>query len=292
MQIRGTMNYRECIEKVINYMEENLENEMNNAELAAVAGYSEYHFLRIFQKAVHLTPADYIRKRRISEIARRMEDWEGPISELAFAWGFNSKENFVRAFKMEHHILPSQYKDRKNSLKLYERISFEQPDFCVEGKLLALEPFRLVVYPSDEDFAPNFWNKYNVNQWSKKLSGGSSVEDYGVSFWNPESGKLDYFIGIREEDAKGNLDGTVILEIEGGLYAAFQTPKTSQFHFVSTIHKTWAYIAQVWLQEKGYVRTGGFELESYAEESRTFSEIIYIPVKKGEEQDEETADQL
>ena len=79
------MNYRECIEKVINYMEENLENEMNNAELAAVAGYSEYHFLRIFQKAVNLTPADYIRKRRISEIARRMEAWEGPISELAFA---------------------------------------------------------------------------------------------------------------------------------------------------------------------------------------------------------------
>ena len=49
---------------------------------------------------------------------------------------------------------------------------------------------------------------------------------------------------------------------------------------ISTIHKTWDYIARVWLPEIGYVRSGGYELESYVEESREFSETIYISIKK------------
>ena len=274
------IKYQECIQSVIDYIENNLQSNLSNAELAGIAGYSEYHFLRIFKDIVHLTPADYIRKRRITEIVRCMEKEGRPISDIAFEYGFNSKENFVRAFKAEHHILPTEYKAWKNSLKLYERMVLEPTNFHVDAKLSVMDSFKLVVYPSDESFAPNFWNKYNVNQWSKKLSGGITVEDYGVSFWNPETHKLDYYIGIREDEAKGDLSETITLSIEGGLYAIFRIPPALHINFVNTIHKTWEYIARVWLPENGYVRTGGYELESYVEESREFSEIIYIPIKK------------
>lgn len=281
------IKYQDCIQRVLDYIEDNLQYNLTNTELANIAGYSEYHFLRIFRDIVHLTPADYIRKRRITEIVRHMEKEERPISDIAFEFGFNSKENFVRAFKAEHHILPTEYKTWKNSLKLYERMVLEQDDFRVNAELLVLEPFKLVAYPSDENFVPNFWNKYNVNQWSKKLSGGAAVEDYGVSEWHPETCQLDYYIGIREEAAKGDLAGTITLNIEGGLYAVFKTPPASHFDFVNTIHKTWDYIARVWLPENGYVKTGGYELESYVEESREFSEIIYIPIKKEKECNDE-----
>ena len=116
------IKYQKCIQKVIDYIEDNLRYNLNNEELAGIAGYSEYHFLRIFRNIVHLTPADYIRKRRITEIVRCMEKVERSISDIAFEYGFNSKENFVRAFKTEHHILPTEYKAWKNSLKLYERL--------------------------------------------------------------------------------------------------------------------------------------------------------------------------
>ena len=111
------IKYQECIQRVIDYIEENLQCNLSNTELAGIAGYSEYHFLRIFRDIVHLTPADYIRKRRITEIVRCMEKEGRPISDIAFEYGFNSKENFVRAFKAEHHILPTEYKAWKNSLK-------------------------------------------------------------------------------------------------------------------------------------------------------------------------------
>lgn len=272
------INYREHIQRALEYIEENLRGDISNADLAHVAGYSEYHFLRVFKEVVHLTPADYIRKRRISEIVRRMETEKQPIANLAFEYGFNSKENFVRAFKAEHHILPTEFKTIQNSLKLYEPIKFEYEPFRVEAQLVTLEPFRLVTYKSDESFAPHFWNKYNTRQWSKKLSGGKTVEDFGVSDWNAERNELVYYIGIREEDAQGDLTGTEVLDIEGGLYAIFDTPHTTHFDFVNSIHRTWDYIGRIWLPENGYQRRGGFELESYVEESHLFSERIYIPI--------------
>ena len=79
------------------------------------------------------------------------------------------------------------------------------------------------------------------------------------------------------------MSGTVTLHVEGGLYAVFRTPPATHIDFVCTIHKTWNYILDVWLPENGYVSTGGYELESYVEESRLFSEVIYIPIKRREE---------
>lgn len=233
------IDYREHIQRALDYIEENLKNDINNAELAFIAGYSEYHFLRVFKEAVHLTPADYIRKRRISEIVRQMETDNRPISAIAFEYGFNSKENFVRAFKTEHHILPTDFKSAQNSLKLYDRMRFEPSPFRLEAKLVTLEPFRLIAYKSDEDFPPHFWNKYNTKQWSKKLSGGNVVEDFGVSLWNHALHKVTYYIGIRENDAHGDLTDTVSLDIDGGLYAVFNTPPATHFDFVTTIHRTW-----------------------------------------------------
>lgn len=283
---------QEHIQRALDYIEQNLKNEMDNATLAGIAGYSEYHFLRVFKKLVMLTPADYIRKRRISEIVRRMTEESGPISQIAFAYGFNSKENFVRAFKSEHHILPTDFKANQNSLKLYPPITFEKENMDLEARLMMLEPFRLIVYKSDEDFPPNFWNKYNTQKYSKRLSGGKSVEDFGVSDWNAAKNKLNYYIGIREEDAKGDINNTVTLEIPGGLYAVFDTPPATHFEFVNTIHRTWDYIGRVWLPENGYRRRSGYELESYREESRNFSERIYIPVEKEEVTNEKNAGNL
>lgn len=225
-----------------------------------------------------MTPSDYIRKRRLTEIVHGMMDTNRSVSDIAFAYGFNSKENFTRAFKTEHKILPTEFRSSKNSLKLYERMSFDTPAFHLEPEFITLPPFVLVTFKCDEKYPPSYWNKYNAKKWSRKLSGGEIAEDFGVSKWNASENKLDYYIGIPEKAAKGDLSGTVTLCIEGGLYALFRTPTATHFDFVNTIHRTWDYIYDKWLPESGYERNSGFEFESYIEESRTFSEKIYIPI--------------
>ena len=273
------MDYRKQIEKVIDYIEENLQCELTLADCAGVSGYSPYHFLRIFRDVVGLTPADYIRKRRISEISKEIMKGNQCISPIAFRYGFNSKENFVRAFKMEHHILPTEYKNTQNSLKLYERFRFEAKDFSVIPRIEEIQPFSLTVYKCDEEVVPNFWNKYNARGLSQKLSGGRETWDYGVSSWNHDENRLDYYIGILSEYAEGDIQDTQELHISGGLYAIFSTPAATQDIFVAQIHRTWDYIRQ-WFSDSGYERRDAYEFECYCEKSRLFSEDIYIPVEQ------------
>jgi AraC family transcriptional regulator len=235
------MDYKTHVMRSIEYIEKNLKNEIALSDCAHVSGYSDYHFIRVFKEATGLTPADYIRKRRLTEIIKNMCQ-DITVSDIAFEYSFNSKENFTRAFISEHHILPTEYKSALNSLKLYEAISFETAPFEVIPEFTYLEPFVLTVYKSNEAYPPNFWNKYNSRKWSKKLSGGKVCEDYGVSTWNESENKLDNFIGVQKDNAIGDTDGTMELLIQGGLYAIFATPKTSHYDFVNTIHRTWAYI--------------------------------------------------
>jgi len=274
------MNYKQHIEDVINYIENNLKNEITVEELACTAGYSKYHFLRVFNEVVKLTPADYIRKRRLSEIANEIMTTARPISEIAFGYGFNSKENFTRAFKAEHNVLPTEYKKAGNSLKLFDRFRLDSAPFEVTPEIMKIDGFSLTVFENNESHAPNFWNLYNCKKLSLRLSGGKVCADYGVCYWNYKKNKLDYFIGIKTSDACGDTSGTIQLEIPGDLYAVFSTPPASHFDFVNTIHRTWGYILNVWIPRSRYIIKPGYQFETYIEASRTFSENIYIPIEK------------
>lgn len=272
----------EHIKRVLIYIENHLTDGslLDNTTLASIAGYSKFHFLRYFRNVTKLTPADYIRKRRISEIVKRIGDDDAFVSDIAFKFGFNSKENFTRAFKKEHNILPTEFKSANCSLRLFEPFNFNIDFELPSVSICYLDGFSLVTYPFDDDFAPHCWNTYNAKSLSMKLSGGETVEDYGAMRWNREKKKLDYYIGIDARNAGGNTENTVTLNISGGLYAVFETAPSSQHGFVNTIRKTWYWIGNCWLPQNGYKRRNDFELERYVESSRAYSETIFIPIEK------------
>ena len=240
------------IQRVLEYIETHLADDsaLNNATLASIAGYSKFHFLRIFREITKLTPADYIRKRRITEIAKHICEDDKYIADLAFKYGFNSKENFTRAFKNEHNILPTEFKSANCSLGLFEPFDFNTEFELPSISISYLDGFGLVAYPFDDDFAPHCWNTYNAESLSMKLSGGKTVEDYGAMRSNREKKKLDYYIGIDSRNAVGNIENTVTLNIGGGLYAVFETAPSSQHRFVDTIRKTWDWIGNCWPVQK------------------------------------------
>lgn len=271
------MDYLEHIQRAIDYMEANLCWEMNLSQCAQAAGYSPYHFSRIFREATGLTPADYIRKRRLTEIVTRFSQQRASFSELAFHFGFNSQENFIRAFQSEFHIRPTEFKNARNSLRLYPKISFSTEPFSLEPVFCELDSFELTVYPEPEEgfHPPDFWNQYNCRNWSKRLSGGSSCLDYGVSIWEPNG--FRYYIGILSSQAQGDTTGAVRLTIPAGKYVVFETPESSYFDFVATIHKVWNWILFDYLPHCPHLRRDTPAFETYLEEKRTFREKIWIP---------------
>lgn len=276
---------REPILRAVAYVEEHLGDGivLDNAALARAAGYSVFHFLRLFRRAVRMTPADYVRKRRITEIVKRMEDGAA-MSDIAFAYGFNSRENFTRAFFREHRILPTEYRSSGCSLRLWPPFSFDRRALEPQVSVGYPVPFAVIAYPSDEAFPPRFWNRYNAERRSVRLTGGAVTEDYGVMIRAGPGAPLDYFIGVREEAALGDREGTVRIPLGGGLHAFFRTAPAGRDSFVDTIQNTWSWIYDVWLPGSGYRRRPGYEYEEYMESSRTFSERIAVPVERAEEE--------
>lgn len=272
---------REHIERVIAYIEAHLKEELNNSVLSGVAGYSKYHFLRLFQKHVCLTPAAYIRKRRITEITRQIGKEAGrPMTDISFEYGFNSKENFTRAFQKEHGILPSEFKSVGCSLRLTPPFRFDRDLSEPTVSLQYVKAFTVAAFPETAESPVALWNRYNASRRSLLLSGGRIVEDFGVMIWNPARQALDYHIGIRREDYRGEDENALMLPIEEGIYAVFETPPSTQHEFVGRIKDTWQWIYNVWFPESGYRRAAGYEFETYVESSKKYAERIYVPIEK------------
>ncbi len=92
--------------RILNFIEEHLEEKMTNGQLAELAGYSEYHFLQLFKAHTGETVMEYICRRRLframDEIAAGSR-----IIDVAFQYGFESHSAFSRAFKREFGFSPS-----------------------------------------------------------------------------------------------------------------------------------------------------------------------------------------
>jgi len=87
-------------------IDENIENEMSVKDLANMAGYSEFYFLRKFKDFMGMTPMDYVQKRRLIKASERILVGQR-IIDVAIQYGWQSYSGFTRAFKKEFGFHPS-----------------------------------------------------------------------------------------------------------------------------------------------------------------------------------------
>jgi AraC-like DNA-binding protein len=79
------------------------------SQLAADAGQSAFHYLRMFQRVTGVTPHQFILRARLREAAARLRRGESRIIEVALASGFGDVSNFNRAFRTEFGVAPRAY---------------------------------------------------------------------------------------------------------------------------------------------------------------------------------------
>lgn len=91
---------------VIEYISRNFKNNITLDELSSVCGLNKYYFLRIFKKAVGISPANYVNKIRC-DYAKQMILNGSNVTEAAFASGFCCASYFTECFKKYKGCLPS-----------------------------------------------------------------------------------------------------------------------------------------------------------------------------------------
>ncbi len=99
-------NDLEKIQKVLDYIEENLKRELTADDAISVSGYSVTHGYRIFGSLTGWSIGEYIRLRRLSEAITDYLEHDRKLIDVAFDYGYGSQEAFTRAFKSVFAVTP------------------------------------------------------------------------------------------------------------------------------------------------------------------------------------------
>lgn len=107
----------EAVQRMQDYINEHLDEDITLAALSVASLYSPWYSHRLFKEYTGLTPADYIRRIKLSKSALKLRDDGRSVTEIAFEMGFLSMEGYQRAFRREFGCNPNEY--AKHPIPIY-----------------------------------------------------------------------------------------------------------------------------------------------------------------------------
>lgn len=92
------------------YLHEHYESQVRISDLAAGAGLSQYHFIRLFHRTTGESPYRYLTRLRVARARWRLEASTATVAEIAYACGFPSPSALAAAFRREVGVTPHEYR--------------------------------------------------------------------------------------------------------------------------------------------------------------------------------------
>lgn len=306
--------YVSRINKVMDYVDNHLEDPLNVDTLARIAGFSPYHFHRIFSAMLGETLFAFIGRLRLEKAARLLcANTGATVTEAAFGCGFTSPAAFSRAFREYFGVSPSEWKANKSNRskeesslyhalrnagnahpsrlsydEVVEEINFRRDHMKAlqgEVKVNTLEEMTVAYvryigpYAGNEKLFEGLFGK--IYAWT--ASRGLVKEDSkSVVIYHDDPAITDPanlrtsvgFIVPPDTETGGEIGKLTIPE---GKYAMGRFVVNGK-----EFGDAWQYMCGVWLPASGYQPEEGYCFEMYGDCSQTpgiFDATICIPVK-------------
>ena len=120
---RVAMNNIEILTCALEFIEENLQNEIKTQDVADACYCSKSALEKIFRHISRLSIREYLVKRRMTIAARMLAaDKDARVLDIALACGYSTNESFTRAFKEIWNCNPSDFKSRKDIFELFPKL--------------------------------------------------------------------------------------------------------------------------------------------------------------------------
>ncbi len=114
---------KEVVKKVIDYIERNLEEEINLDHISKSIGYSKFYLNRIFTENTGITMYKYLQNRRLTVAAEKLVKTDKPIMQIAFEARYETQQSFSFAFKQIYLYPPKIYREIGIFMPKQNRIS-------------------------------------------------------------------------------------------------------------------------------------------------------------------------
>lgn len=291
------MNYYERIQKSIDYIESNLENEIDLNLAAREAFMSMSNFYRMFFALVGHSLKEYVRLRRFSLAAADLMERDSCIIDVAVKYGFESGDAFSRAFRRITGFLPSEFR-KKDQRFHFERMSIMDKYFDIQDKKLLeqypdikilkeMKPTRVAYYCYfGKDPETNAFNI--MKEWLNRSGLDTSESDFRVFGYNnpspssPDQTEYGYEVCVTiSEDVEVNDELVGVKTLEGGLYAVIGVKRKDDSELGYEIMLAWQRFNN-WLKDSKYIYGGHQWLEEHLGFDETFQHIggvdLYMPI--------------
>lgn len=96
--------------QVSEYINAHLDRDVKLADLAAVAGVSQFHFSRLFKQSMGISPHKYLLQQRVEQAKQLLKNSKLAIAEIALQCGFNSQSHLGKSFREFTGVTPSSYR--------------------------------------------------------------------------------------------------------------------------------------------------------------------------------------
>jgi AraC family transcriptional regulator len=254
--------------QAVDFIEENLKNNISVLDVSNRACYSIYHFIRMFEGITGHTPKDYILRRRICESARRISEGKEKIIDIAFDYQFGSPEVFSRAFKRIAGIRPSEYQKESPHTNLLARIDGDALKYGSRVKetdveLVELDSIELcgmvILVRKDKSIIDEIW-KY-MSYELQDIPGSENITSYyGHSFWSNDYDLNGFFLlcGFTSEIEVDIKSPFCRRTVPGSRYLKFV--HKGDVHDISLSYK---YIFQTYLPKTDFVLRKPYDFEVY-----------------------------
>ena len=258
----------EAVQRMQEYIEENLSNEITMAQLAEVSLYSPWYSYRLFVQHLDMTPAVYIRRLRLSKSALKLRDENVRITDVAYESGFESVDGYQRAFYREFGRNPYEYSISPSPIYLFTpykvlNVRTRKESEMKEVKNVFVQvverPARKVIIKRGKE-ATEYWKyceEVGCDVWGL-LTSIKSISGEPVCLWLPKKyiapGTSEYVQGVEVElDYDGEIpEGFVVIEFPASKFLMFQGEPFEEENFAEAIGQIWEAAKKYNPQSIGY----------------------------------------
>jgi Uncharacterized protein conserved in bacteria len=287
------MDLLKNLNRALQYIEENLTNEIDLKEVAKMAICSEYHFSRMFSFLAGISLSEYIRRRRLTLAAFELKDSSIKVIDIAMKYGYNSTDSFSRAFQNLHGITPTEARKNGCSLKAYPPMTFQlsvkggiEMNYRIVEKgtfsIVGIKKRVPIIFNGVNQEISSMWQSLN-DETIQKLKGLSNIEPSGIISASlnfsegrmEEKGELDHYIGVAT--TKECPDNFACLEVSKSKWAVFEAVGL----FPDALQNVWGRIYAEWFPSTNYELAQGPEIlwnENKDTSSSSFKSEIWIPI--------------
>ena len=259
----------EAVQRMQDYIAGHLVQNITMADLAKAAGYSPWYSYRLFHSLLHMTPAVYIRRLRLSRSALRLRDEKVKIIDVAYDSGFESVDGYQRAFYKEFGCNPYEYSVSPMPIYLFKpygvkyskrKDSSDMSDVKSVFVQIVEKPARKVVIKRGKTATEYFQycEEVGCDVWGL-LCSMKSINGEPVCLWLPEQyireGTSAYVQGVEvASDFDGRIpEGFDVIELPKCKYLLFQGEPFEEENFGEAIQQVWDAIKKYNPESIGYV---------------------------------------